>query len=84
MQECTHTDLAYVGKIIKSFTSCESAFNRVGTCVDAVINSDDHASNVEAMSSLYLLFSTLRVEVDEFYKVLSEYFEDLKKGESGC
>lgn len=84
MKDCNTIDLAYLGRIVKDFTSCEMAFNRVGTAVDKVISCDDHDSSVEAMSSLYLLVSTLRVGTDEFYNTLIEYFRENEKGDQSC
>ena len=77
-EELTNQDYIIVGKLVKDFGITENSFKNVGNMVDAVLNCDDHVTQVSAMSNLYLCFTTFLRDVDSFGQDILEYLDTLQ------
>ncbi len=74
-EELKDIDYSSIGKIIKDFTRTEASFGVVGRIIDNVLNCDDHDSQIEAMSNLYLCFSTFLRDVLDFKADIATYID---------
>ena len=84
-EELKDIDYSSIGRIIKDFTRTEASFEVVGKIIDSVISCDDHASQIEAMSNLYLCFNTFLKDVLDFKEDIITYIDATmpKKSENG-